>query len=787
MKQIYKWCLAGLLGTCLAAPTMNANASHTPFGVFKPTVNTRLGQSTHTVTNTLIELRQGIDKRPHQGLTRSFGRTQPTRLHSGWKAPVQNVTITLSFPADEKGIFVQAVGFTAEDGEQYWAMQEEENGPIFAELPAGKYVVTGFFAICDPEPDEWGQYSQTGSAMVVKENVEFATDSEFSVDGSEATNFITATPISPTGEPYTLTIVNIIADEDGQPAFGERIPGSAFFISQRMGLYHKALGELFWSQIGQGSQWISEDFPEYTDPALSDIGGVYVNDFSDDIVVMGSFDIQPAQGVATLTVAMQEGSDAGVLAANPSDYTYVQTKYEQSELGKARPFPPVDTPWSIDITNYFGAKTTDGMSMDSSADLSLFNYCASPVAGTEFASGATPVYEDYTHVFESDTTYYEDYMMVSSWRVTSNSICPEVYIKDSKKTILNKTNSSFYEMSSAPKDPTASVPSMFRYNNSQQLQPYGRTPGCVNAVVLSAVDGTKAQIAPFSPMYCGYAGDYVAGVNANIDYAPVITYNGNPVEYDSEYYSDFWSGGFYGWCWDWNNENHPAGAYTMAFEGPMNIEGMEGKVEYSVAFDQTKPDCVPPAVQYLQFRDKDDNVTYLFDEALQGDLYICAGDFTADAEGKLSAYVDGVVPTVSFAPFGTGDWTAMTLDKVAEASECFAPVYKGSLLQVSEEAPKGWFDLKIEMTDAQGNSMSQMSSPAFCISSLSGLTQINNDAPALSINGRTVTTNGNSIEIYSIYGSKVASVNTNRADLSSLPSGLYIIRSGNSTIKTLLK
>lgn len=787
MKQIYKWFLGGILGTFLAAPSMDANASHTPFGAFKPTVTTRSGQSTYTATNKIVELRQGIGNHSLQGAVRSFGRTESIKFHSGWKAPAQTITVNLLFPADEKSIFVQAVGFTAENGDQYWAMQAEENGPIFAELPAGKYVVTGFFAICDPTPNEWENYTQTGSAMVVKENIELTSDSDFVLDGSEATNFITATPVDPTGKPYELTIVKVTADENGNPQIGEEIPGNASFISQRMGLYHKTFGELFWSQITVGSQWVSEAFPEYSEPTLAERGGVYVNDFSNDIIVMGSFEIQPKQGVAGLTVAMQEGSSPGVLEANSSDYTYVQTKYEQSELGKAQPFPPVDTPWSVDITNHFDTKTSDGMSLDSGADLSLFNYCATPVGEVDFASGATAIYSDYTHVFESDTTYFDDYMIVSSWRVTSNSICPEVYIKNAQKTILNKTSDFFYEMASAPKDPTATVPSPFRYNTSQQLQPYGRTPGCVNSAVISAVDGSKAQFVPFSPMYCGYAGDYVAGVNANLDAVPVITYNGTPVDYDSEYYSDFWSGGFYGWCWDWNNENHPAGTYTMDFEGPMNVEGLEGKVQFNVSFDQTKSDCVPPVVQYLQFRDKDGNVTYLFDEGLQGDLYICAGDFTADATGTLSAYVEGVVPTVSYAPFGTEEWTAMELDKIADASECFAPIYKGSLLQVSNEAPKGWFDLKIEMTDAQGNTMSQMSSPAFRISSLTGVGQLNNEGAALHIDGRTVIGNGSHIDVYTIYGSKVASFNANRADLSELPSGLYIIRSGNSTIKTILK
>lgn len=728
-----------------------------------------------------------LGNQPHQGAIHSFGRTSNISFHTGWKAPRKNLTVTFSFPGEEKGYFVQAVGFTAEDGEQYWAMQEEEFGPIFAEIPAGKYVVVGYFAVCDPEPDEWGQYKEKGSALVVKENVEFSTDTEFTLDGEEAKNFISAIPVGPEGEEYTLTVVKIEADENGDPEIGEEIPGSAEFISQRMGIYSKTKGELFWSQIGMSEHWVSEDFPDYSEQSLFDAGGIYVNDFSDDIIVLGSFEIHPADGVPALTVAMKEGCEPGVLKSSSSDYTYVETKYEQSELGKLQPFPPVETPWAVQSNNYFDGKVAEGMSLSESVDLSLFNYCASAIDAIDYASSTQVWYDDYTSYFGCDTIYEEDFMYVTETRISNNSICPEVYIKDGEKTILNKASDAFYEMKSAPKDPLATVPSIFMYTSSQHMQPYGRTPGFVNVPVASAVSGKRAEIVPFSPSYCGYAGDYVASVNATIDAAPVITYNGKAVEYDSEYYSDFWSGGFLGWCSDWNYENHPAGAYTMSFECPQMIDDIYGKVEYSVSFDQTKKDCVPPVVQYLQFRDKDDNVTCVFEEGLEGDVFIGAGDFAADSEGILESGKEVSVPTVSYAPFGTDDWTVLELEEVAKSSDCFAPIYKISLLQVDKEALDGWFDLKIEMADAEGNTMSQMSSPAFKISELADVHQLREESSKMRIEGRKVYSDNTGIDVFTVYGSKVASINAKSAELSDLPAGVYIIRSGKKSLKTILK
>lgn len=787
MKQIYKFCLTGILGSCMMLPSMGSDRSYTHFGMLKPTVTTRIGNTTHTETNRVVELHRHLGDSMTQGMERSFGCHVPIKLNKGWKAPAANLMITLDFPAEEAACFVQAVGFMAEDGNQYWAMQEEEDGPIFTELPAGKYVVTGFFAICNPEPDEWGQYAQTGSAMVVKENVEFSADSVFAIDGREAENFITASPIGPRGEEYELPKLVVGTGENGEPDIVDEISGNASNIAQRMGLYHKTYGELFWSQISMGSQFVSDEFPEYQEPSLSEVAGVYVNDFSEDIIVVASLQITPSTGVPNMAVAMQEGSTPGVLKPNPQGYTYLQTKYEQSELGKGRPFPPIEDPWLINMTNYFGDKASEGMAMESGVDLSLINYCATLASDLDFACGATAAYSDYTINFECDTIYEDEWMYVSEWRTSTSAVCPEVYIKDGKKTILNKTESQFYNMASAPTNPLSSVPSLFKYASYQQLQPYGRTSGYINTVITSAIDGDKAEIVPFYPQYVGYAGDMLAGVNALIDSDPTITYNGELVDYDAEYYSDFWSGGFFGWCYDWNNENHPAGAYTMDFESLNNIDGVEGKVKYSVAFDQTKSDCVPPIVQYLQFRDKEDCLTCIFGEGLQGDLYIGAGDFKADAGGVLSECVDGVVPIVSYAPYGTDEWTEFALEMVEGASGCFAPIFKGSLLQVDEESSNGWFDLKIEMTDAEGNSMSQMSSPAFCITSLSEVTNIGKEQLPIRVAGRYVAATGNHIDVYSIWGVKVASSSGNDVDLSDLPAGVYIIRSGNSSLKTILK
>ncbi len=59
---------------------------------------------------------------------------------------------------------------------------------------------------------------------------------------------------------------------------------------------------------------------------------------------------------------------------------------------------------------------------------------------------------------------------------------------------------------------------------------------------------------------------------------------------------------------------------------------------------------------------------------------------------------------------------------------CFGHFYRGSLAGVTGQALKGWFDLKVKLTDAAGNWQEQVISPAFRIDQpYTGISDINSE------------------------------------------------------------
>ena len=75
---------------------------------------------------------------------------------------------------------------------------------------------------------------------------------------------------------------------------------------------------------------------------------------------------------------------------------------------------------------------------------------------------------------------------------------------------------------------------------------------------------------------------------------------------------------------------------------------------------------------------------------------------------------------VSYSPYQADTWNELAVDEVPEnfCSPGYGYFYRGSLAGVTGEALKGWFDLKVKLTDAAGNWQEQVISPAFRIDDL---------------------------------------------------------------------
>ncbi len=163
------------------------------------------------------------------------------------------------------------------------------------------------------------------------------------------------------------------------------------------------------------------------------------------------------------------------------------------------------------------------------------------------------------------------------------------------------------------------------------------------------------------------------------------------------------------------------GAYEFIDNNPnVEVDGLPGHVTTTVFFDQNQEDMTPPSIEMLHFRNGEGGVTDRFATAADGTLEFYASDFNYHYYPELWGGVfecQPMVVLVEYAPYGTEDWTELTVEEVPEFYQepGWGYFYRGSLADVTGQGEKGWFDLKFRLEDGAGNWQEQVVSPAFRI------------------------------------------------------------------------
>ncbi|MBD5355832.1 MAG: hypothetical protein HDR88_02350 [Bacteroides sp.] len=197
-------------------------------------------------------------------------------------------------------------------------------------------------------------------------------------------------------------------------------------------------------------------------------------------------------------------------------------------------------------------------------------------------------------------------------------------------------------------------------------------------------------------------------------------------------------------------------------------------------------DWVPPTLQTLMFMNKEGDVTDRFQSAEEASIMFYAGDFVYtynedDTEFMMVAWPLGDIK-VEYAPYGSDDFATLTVNEVPD--KFFMPgygyCYEGSLESVDRQSENGWFDLRISLTDENGNYQTQVISPAFKIDSLSGVENVSDMRESLQIvDGRIVSNSGNAVSVYNIDGREVRNDN--------LAPGIYVARIGAMSQKIIVR
>lgn len=255
-------------------------------------------------------------------------------------------------------------------------------------------------------------------------------------------------------------------------------------------------------------------------------------------------------------------------------------------------------------------------------------------------------------------------------------------------------------------------------------------------------------------------------------------------------------------------ENSPLSEFADAFEASGKPKG-----EYELSMISSRPmlngysrkttvtsrwnyssataDCTPPTLTYLQFKTNAGEVADEFDRPEDGMIFLTAGDF--EPAVTLNAFeVEGTFYNYNYfkyhpaglklyyRPHGETGFHELSAESVADCSNVrgFGEFYKCSLSQIESGSETGWFDLRVFLSDAAGNSQTQDIEKAFRIKSLAGVDKICDGSFEIRIEGNSILAPDHAL-IHTPSGIP------SRPD--NLAPGIYLVSIGGKTHKVMIR
>lgn len=222
------------------------------------------------------------------------------------------------------------------------------------------------------------------------------------------------------------------------------------------------------------------------------------------------------------------------------------------------------------------------------------------------------------------------------------------------------------------------------------------------------------------------------------------------------------------------------------------VDGLEGSNNTTIKYTADAEDYLPPTLQHLQFRNSQDQVTHVFNTAEEGHIRLAGGDFEYLMIDEWSGYFDyneGSTVALSYSLYRENEWTELELTEYPEHFHmpAFGDYYEASLESVVVPAQDSWFDIKVLLTDAAGNSQEQIISPAFKVmESTVGIEDYDSfqftayPNPTKEIITLKASKNIEKVEVYNMVGKKLLSSNPNvettQLNVASLASGVYLMK-----------
>lgn len=197
------------------------------------------------------------------------------------------------------------------------------------------------------------------------------------------------------------------------------------------------------------------------------------------------------------------------------------------------------------------------------------------------------------------------------------------------------------------------------------------------------------------------------------------------------------------------------------------IDDIAGKNIAHVSFNMSCHDWQPPTLQLVRFIDINDNFIDRYATGEEGVIEFYGGDFKYNQNSKTGEawYTEepSAIVKVEYAPYGTDSFLPLEVENIPERDFMpgFGTYYRGSLAAVDRMSENGWFDVRITLTDTEGNYQEQTLSPAFKIEERIGVETMMAPEIGVAIVNDNITVCGCENPIVQIYSTDGILINLN--------------------------
>lgn len=206
-------------------------------------------------------------------------------------------------------------------------------------------------------------------------------------------------------------------------------------------------------------------------------------------------------------------------------------------------------------------------------------------------------------------------------------------------------------------------------------------------------------------------------------------------------------------------------------------DNIEGTNTTETVWDTSK-DSYAPSLRILQFRNAEGKITNRGQDGDDLKMMFAANTYVYQST-KYMAMTKAENIKVEYAPHGSDVFTELKHTECPELyfSPSIGNVYTVDLNQINRKSDTYWYDLRFTLDNGKGAYQKQIVSPAFRLDRLSGVVAVSNDMDVY-VSGR---------DIVAPEGTRVYTLAGIETRHTSLTPGIYLVHTGEKTIKVVIK